>query len=136
MEVTASGQYVTASVVHFQSGTVLQASTSEWAIKKQLYKTNDTSAYVNLARVINLFSLLYRYYVWTLYVFLQVLAQRCLESGLTEVLSTIQPPPNGKLDQFLKTLEAGGINLTEAERYVPHKPLNMKREEKPWEVTE
>lgn len=65
-----------------------------------------------------------------------MLAQRCLESGLTEVLSTIQPPPNGKLDQFMKTLEAGGINLTEAERYVPHKPLNMKREEKPWEVTE
>lgn len=53
LEVTASGQYVTASVVHYKSGTVLQASTSEWAIKKQLYKTNDTSAYVNLARVWN-----------------------------------------------------------------------------------
>lgn len=66
----------------------------------------------------------------------QVLAQRCLESGFTEILSTIQPPPNGKLDKFIKTLEAGGISLAEAERYVPHKPLNMTREEKPWEVIE
>lgn len=66
----------------------------------------------------------------------QVLAQRCLESGLTEVLSTIQPPENGKLDKFIKTLESGGVSLQEPPRYQPHTPLNMKREEKPWEVSE
>lgn len=115
LEVSASGRYVTAKIVHFEAGTVLQASTAEWAIKKQLFKTNDTSAYVNLARV---------------------LAQRCLESGLTEVASTIQPPADGKLDKFIRTLEEGGVCLQEPPRYVPHQPLNMKREEKPWEVIE
>jgi hypothetical protein len=51
----ATGKYVTAKVVHFENGPVVEASTSEWAIKKQLYKPNDTSAYINLARV--------RYYI-------------------------------------------------------------------------
>lgn len=115
LEVSSSGRYVTAKIVHHENGTVLQASTSEWAIKKQLFKTNDTSAYVNLARV---------------------LAQRCLESGLTEVLNTAEPQAAGKLDKFIKTLEAGGVNLTEPPRYVRYPALNMKREEKPWEVTE
>lgn len=51
LELTSTGRYVTAKIVHYDSGAVVQASTSEWAIKKQLYKTNDTSAYVNLAKV-------------------------------------------------------------------------------------
>lgn len=51
LELNSTGRYVTAKIVHYDSGPVVQASTSEWAIKKQLYKTNDTSAYVNLARV-------------------------------------------------------------------------------------
>lgn len=68
--------------------------------------------------------------------FPQVFAQRCLESGLTEVLNTIIPPPNGKIDKFIKTLEAGGVSLSEPERYVPKTPKNMERPEKPWEVTE
>ena len=51
LELTSTGRYVTAKVVHFEAGPVLQASTNEWAIKKQLFKTNDTSAYINLARV-------------------------------------------------------------------------------------
>lgn len=115
LEIVSTGRYVTAKIVHYQSGPVIQASTSEWAIKKQLFKTNDTSAYVNLARV---------------------LAQRCLESGLTEVLSTVQPPANGKLDKFIRTLESSGVSLTEPERYVPMTPLNTYRPEKPWEVNE
>lgn len=67
---------------------------------------------------------------------MQVLAQRCLESGLTEVLNTVQPPANGKLDKFIRTLESNGVCLTEPERYVPMTPLNMERPEKPWEVIE
>lgn len=47
-----SNQYVTATINHFENGVVLKASTSEWCIKKQLYKTKDTSAFINLARVI------------------------------------------------------------------------------------
>lgn len=36
---------------HFQNGTVVESSTSEWAIKQHLFKGNDTAAYVNLAKV-------------------------------------------------------------------------------------
>lgn len=46
-----SSKYLTAKLVHFNSGPVIEASTKEWAIKKHLFKTNDTSAYVNLAKV-------------------------------------------------------------------------------------
>lgn len=52
LELNATGRYINANVIHYQAGSVLQASTSEWAIKKQLFKTNDTCAYINLARVI------------------------------------------------------------------------------------
>lgn len=67
---------------------------------------------------------------------LQVLAQRCLEFGLIEMRCDIEPTPNGKVDKFLKTLEASGISLTEPERFQPHRPWDMDRPEKPWEVTE
>lgn len=52
LELDPSAKYVTAIVKHYEAGPVITASTSEWAIKKQLFKTNDTSAYINLARVI------------------------------------------------------------------------------------
>lgn len=51
LELSYTGRYVTAQITHYEAGPVVQASTSEWAIKKQLFKTNDTAAYVNLARV-------------------------------------------------------------------------------------
>lgn len=51
MELTSSNKYVTAKVNHFQNGTVVESSTSEWAIKQHLFKGNDTSAYINLAKV-------------------------------------------------------------------------------------
>lgn len=46
-----TGNYVTAKVVHLHDGTIIEASTKEWAIKKYLCKTSNTSAYENLARV-------------------------------------------------------------------------------------
>lgn len=51
LQLTPTSQGVTAQIVHFINGPVVQASTTEWAIRKNLYKTTDTSAYVNLARV-------------------------------------------------------------------------------------
>lgn len=44
-------QGIVAQIVHFQNGVIVQASTGEWAIKKHLYRTTDTSAHINLARV-------------------------------------------------------------------------------------
>jgi len=104
---------VLAQVVHFKNGSVLQASTAEWPIKKYLYKTADTSAYINLARVF---------------------AQRCIEAGIYELECDEEATPNGKLDKFLKTFEAGGVALTESPRYVKHYPNHYARMEKPWEV--
>lgn len=54
LELSSTGKYVTAQMVHYQYGPVVEASTSEWCIKKQLFKTADTSAYVNLAKVLKL----------------------------------------------------------------------------------
>lgn len=115
LEIKPTGRYVTAEIRHFKAGPVLTASTSEWAIKKQLYKTKDTTAYINLARV---------------------LAQRCLQAGITEFRCDIKPVPNGKTEIFLKTLEANGVTLEEPERFQPHRSWDMERPEKPWEITE
>lgn len=136
LELTASSQGVTAQIVHFINGPVLQASTTEWAIRKNLFKTTDTSAYVNLARVIWATLSLPNFLFLFAPDVLQVFAQRCLESGLTEMMSTISGTPNGKVDKFLKTLESEGVRLEEAEQYKPDRPWNLRRPEKPWEVTE
>lgn len=113
---TTSGRYVTASILHYENGEVLSASTKEWALKEQLYRTNDTSAYVNLGRV---------------------LAQRCLEGGLWEIQSFIEPSvKDGKVALFLKALEDGGVCLNEPEQYKKPAPWEKHRPEKPWEVTE
>lgn len=115
LELTSSNKYVTAKLNHFQNGTVVESSTSEWAIKQHLFKGNDTSAYINLAKIF---------------------AIRCMEAGLTEMQCELQPKPDGKVDKFLKTLTENGIRLQEADRIKPIQPWDMERPEKPWEVTE
>ncbi|XP_018566302.1 39S ribosomal protein L18, mitochondrial [Anoplophora glabripennis] len=116
LNLTASGRYVTATINHFENGEIIKTSTSEWAIKKQLYRTVDTSAYINLGRV---------------------LADRCLQSGILEVSCNIEPPiPNGKVALFLKAVEDGGVSLKEPPQYKPSRPWDQFRPEKPWEVTE
>lgn len=113
---TQSGRYVSASVVHFENGEVISANTREWALKEQLYKTNDTCAYINLGRV---------------------LAQRCLESGLLEIQSFIETTvENGKVAAFLKAMEDCGVCLKEPEQYKHPNAWDKLRPEKPWEVIE
>lgn len=46
-----NNQIATAQVLHYKNGIVLQASTNEWPLRKELYKSYDTAAYVNLGRV-------------------------------------------------------------------------------------
>ncbi|XP_053687703.1 39S ribosomal protein L18, mitochondrial [Sabethes cyaneus] len=115
LEIIPSNKYVTAKLNHFQNGTVVESSTSEWAIKQHLFKGNDTSAYINLARIF---------------------ASRCMEAGLTEMRCDLQPKPDGKVDKFLKVLIECGIKLEEPDRIKPVQPWDMKRPEKPWEVAE
>lgn len=113
LELNVSGRYITAGVRHFQNGPVVTASTSEWAIKKHLFKTKDTAAFINLARV---------------------LAARCLQSGITEMACNIEAVPNGKLDKFLNTVRENGVTLTEHDRFKAALPWDVNRPEKPWEV--
>ncbi|XP_072379039.1 large ribosomal subunit protein uL18m [Diabrotica undecimpunctata] len=114
--INVSGKYIRASIQHFQNGEIISASTSEWSIKKQLYRTIDTCAYTNLGRV---------------------LAQRCLQAGLIEISCFIKPSrPDDKIALFLKALEEGGVSLTEQPQYKASMPWDQERPEKPWEVTE
>ncbi|XP_021937462.1 39S ribosomal protein L18, mitochondrial isoform X3 [Zootermopsis nevadensis] len=110
-----SPHHVTAKIVHYSGLEVVTASTKEWAVKKFLYSTKDTSAFMNLARVF---------------------AQRCLESGISEVCCDLKPYPGGKVESFLFCMEEGGMTLAEPPRFKPHRPWHVDRPEKPWEVTE
>ncbi|XP_058834198.1 large ribosomal subunit protein uL18m [Topomyia yanbarensis] len=115
LDLIASNKYVTAKLKHNQNGTVVESSTSEWAIKQYLFKGNDTSAYINLAKIF---------------------ALRCMEAGLTEMRCDLQPIQDGKVDKFLKTLIECGISLQEPNRIKAVQPWDMDRPEKPWEVIE
>jgi large subunit ribosomal protein L18 len=106
---------VTAQVVHFLNGPVVQAKTSEWSLRKQLYSINDTCAYVNLGKVF---------------------AQRCLECGITEVYCDITPAEGGKVEKFLNEVINGGIKLTEPDVYKKPNSWDQHRPEKPWNVME
>ncbi|CAH0402924.1 unnamed protein product [Chilo suppressalis] len=112
---TPSNRIVTAQVVHFVNGPVIEAKTSEWALRKQLYSSNDTCAYINLAKVF---------------------AQRCLESGISEMFCNISPTKGGKVEKFLNVVVENGIKLTEPEVYRKPNPWDEERPEKPWEVRE
>ncbi|KAG7303192.1 hypothetical protein JYU34_011655 [Plutella xylostella] len=112
---TTSQRSVKAQIVHFLNGPVIEAKSTEWAIRKQLYSTIDTSAYINLG---------------------QILAQRCLESGITEVSCDIEGANAGKVRMFLNEVKKSGIRLKEPEQYVKPNPWDRTRPEKPWEVTE
>jgi large subunit ribosomal protein L18 len=90
--VNASSKFVTAQLYHHQNGAVIEASTKEWAIKQQLYKTSDLAAYTNLARVF---------------------AQRCLESGIHEVTTKPYEGAGAKIEKFMKVLQENGLVLQE-----------------------
>lgn len=115
LSVTATQRTVTAEVIHFLNGSVIEAKTSEWCLRKHLYSITDTCAYIALG---------------------QVFAQRCLESGITEMYCDIKPLPGGKVEMFLKQVIDGGIKLEEPEVYKKPNPWDQFRPEKPWEVTE
>ncbi|XP_045465356.1 39S ribosomal protein L18, mitochondrial [Harmonia axyridis] len=116
LELMESGRYVVAVVKHFKNGEVLKASTSEWPIKKRLYRYNDVSAYINLAKV---------------------LGDRCVKSGLTEMSCFMEVKnPDGKLANFLKYFEESGIVLKEPPQFKPARPWDQLRPEKPWDVLE
>uniref|UniRef100_A0A8D8T5A4 39S ribosomal protein L18, mitochondrial n=1 Tax=Cacopsylla melanoneura TaxID=428564 RepID=A0A8D8T5A4_9HEMI len=102
-------------IIHNSGNVVVSASTNEWALKKHLFNTNDISAYSNLA---------------------QVLAQRCLESGISEITCNYKAEPNTKFHEFLKVLESSGVSLTEPEVFTIPRSFEKENPEKPWEVVD
>jgi large subunit ribosomal protein L18 len=102
--VVPSAKYVTAQLVHFENGVVVEASTKEWALKKQLFKTSDFSAYTNLAKVF---------------------AQRCLESGFIEM--KVEPMSGLKIEKFMEVLKQNGLVLDEPKEIEIYKDRTIHR---------
>lgn len=61
-------------------------------------------------------------------------AQRCLESGIIEMLNSIEATPNGKIEKFLQEIEKAGVSLQEGERYVKNYAYDAYRMDKSWET--
>lgn len=77
-------------------------------------RLTDTAAYINMGRV---------------------LAQRCLESGISSITCFLDAPEGGKMYAFIKELEKGGVQLKEPARYKNPHPWDLDRPEKPWDPT-
>lgn len=123
-----------AEILHYKNGVVLQASTREYALQKELYRTYDTAAYVNLGRVSEALRAEIKRKTELSLFCQQVLAQRCLESGIIEMFSTIKPTPNSKVEKFLQELEKGGVSLKEGQRYFKNYAYDTLRMDKSWET--
>ncbi|GMS89460.1 hypothetical protein PENTCL1PPCAC_11635, partial [Pristionchus entomophagus] len=84
-------------IIHHLNGVVLEASTAELPIATQLYSRVDTSAALNIGRV---------------------LAQRCLQSGIhfaTPSVSDEERRNSEHQGAFFTALEEGGLRLNEPE---------------------
>ncbi|KAL5242197.1 hypothetical protein ACI65C_009607 [Semiaphis heraclei] len=112
LQVTTSKRHVTASVLHHTGMVPIMASTAEWAIRKQLFSTLDKMAYITIGKV---------------------LAQRCLECGISDMINSYEVLPNSKLDALLENLLKNGVRLGEDPRYKSPNPWDQERPEKPWE---
>ncbi|KAL6266432.1 hypothetical protein P5V15_003282 [Pogonomyrmex californicus] len=108
-------RYIVAEVRHFQNGPVVTASSAEWALKRQLYRYTDGSAYVNVGRV---------------------LAQRCLEAGICEMKVDDTVLVGNKCELLIQELEKGNIILTEPPIYRYPNAWDRDWPEKPWEIHE
>lgn len=107
-------RYIVAEIRHFKNGPIVTVSSDEWALKKQLYRSVDSSAYINVGRV---------------------LAQRCLEAGICEIEVDTELTGD-KCGLLIKELEKSNIILTEPSVYKYPSSWDRYRPEKPWEIHE
>ncbi|OAD52475.1 39S ribosomal protein L18, mitochondrial [Eufriesea mexicana] len=115
LNIRFSQRFVRAEICHFENGPVITVSSQEWGIRKQLYSTNDSVAAIFVA---------------------QVLAQRCLESGIYEIYVNNSIITGDRSQLLVDTLSKHGVCLQEPEVYRNPKPGYMHRPEKPWEIHE
>ncbi|XP_078713554.1 large ribosomal subunit protein uL18m [Lampetra fluviatilis] len=90
-------QHVSAWVEHCSRHVVVSVSTHEWAIKRHLHSTSDVAAAENVGRV---------------------LAQRCLESGISYAVFRHIPwsYKSAAVQSFKKACKEGGLVLSEPRR--------------------
>ncbi|KAI8749017.1 39S ribosomal protein L18, mitochondrial [Biomphalaria glabrata] len=98
--ISRSVRHTEAWIEHFTGDTVLSASTKEWAIRNQLFSCNDLSACVNVGKV---------------------LAQRCLESGITSVFfdQTESGSSSSRVQLLIEEFKKANISLREPEMIQP-----------------
>ncbi|KAH0952673.1 hypothetical protein HN011_006506 [Eciton burchellii] len=107
-------RHIIAEVRHFEIGPIVTASSAEWALKRHLYRGTDSSAYINIGRI---------------------LSHRCLEAGICEMKVDFEL--TGEKSQLLITeMEKNGIILFEQSRYKYPQFWSKHRPEKPWEIHE
>jgi large subunit ribosomal protein L18 len=94
--VDMSGKKIVARVEHFTGKTIVSVSSDTPEIKQYLFSTQDSSAVINVARV---------------------LADRCLQFGINQIhfLKDIEFEKSKKMQLFYKTLIDNGLQLEEPE---------------------
>ncbi|CAK9820368.1 39S ribosomal protein L18, mitochondrial [Anthophora plagiata] len=115
LNIIRSQRYITAEIYHFENGPVISASSHEWGLKKQLYSTIDSVAYKFVGHT---------------------LAQRCLESGISEIYVEDAIITGNKVKLLLDEMTENGIYLQEPKRYKHPNSTHRFRPEKPWETYE
>lgn len=111
--VTPGNGKVTAEVIHNNGTSVVSASTSEFGIKRLLYRYTDVAAYKTVGKVI---------------------AQRCIESGINAVYCDIEAEEDTKLALLLEEAMKGGLALEEGEAYKRPFVHSRKIPTKPWDI--
>ena len=123
LELEISNGHTTAVVTHWTGRVVARASTQEWSIRQFLYNLTDGAA----LKVVG-----------------QVISQRCLETGVSEVYLDVSNEDRGKekMVKFIDVIEQSGLSLSEPKVYQPinphivnHRRIQHKRV-KPWTVLE
>ena len=123
LELEISGAHTTATVTHWTGRVVARASTQEWSIRQFLYNLTDQAA----LKVVG-----------------QVISQRCLETGVSEVHLEVsqEDREKEKMIKFIDVIESSGLSLREANVYMPtnphiSNPRNIQRRRvQPWTVLE
>merc|ERR1712029_687773 len=123
LELEISNNHTTAVVTHWTGRVVAKASTQEWSIRQFLYNLTDGAA----LKVVG-----------------QVISQRCLETGVSEVYLDVseEDKVKEKMVKFIDVIEQSGLSLSEPKVYQPinphivnHRRIQHKRV-KPWTVLE
>eukprot|EP00090_Calanus_glacialis_P028310 TRINITY_DN45519_c0_g1_i1.p1 TRINITY_DN45519_c0_g1~~TRINITY_DN45519_c0_g1_i1.p1 ORF type:complete len:208 (-),score=65.62 TRINITY_DN45519_c0_g1_i1:29-619(-) len=123
LELEISNNHTTAVVTHWTGRVVAKASTMEWPIRQFLYNLTDQAA----LKVVG-----------------QVISQRCLETGVSEVYLEVseEDKEKEKMVKFIDVIEQSGLSLSEAEVYQPtnphisnHRTIQHKKVQ-PWTVLE